>query len=96
MEIDGLARLAVIDLVERHGLSAYDAAYLGLADAADARLLTLDRELATAAGTRAILIGPEGRISDVAEPYEAEPSWPRWRGAAAYLAELRQRAANPG
>ena len=96
VESDALARVIVIDLVERHGLSAYDAAYLGLAEAADAQLLTLDRHLAAAAGKRAILIGPEGQISDVAEPYEAEATWPRWRGAAAYLAELRRRAASAG
>lgn len=93
VEADALARVSGIDLIERHGLSAYDAAYLALAEAAAAELLTLDGRLAAAAGRRAILIGPEGQIAEVGEPYEAEPTWPRWRGAAAYLGELRRRAA---
>lgn len=94
VETDAVTRLAVIDLVERFGLTAYDAAYLALAEVADAQLLTLDRHLATAAGGRAILIGPDGRIAEVGERYEVEPTWPRWRGAAAYLGELRRRAAS--
>ena len=92
IEVDGPARLAVIDLAERFGLSAYDAAYLALAESADAQLMTLDRALAAAAGERALLIGPHGRISELPEPYEREPTWASWRGAASYLAELRRRA----
>lgn len=37
----------------RHNLSAYDAAYVALAEALDAPLVTRDRRLATAAGHRA-------------------------------------------
>ena len=37
----------------RNNLTAYDAAYVALAGALDARLLTRDRRLATAAGQRA-------------------------------------------
>ena len=37
----------------RNNLTAYDAAYVALAEALDARLLTRDRRLATAAGHRA-------------------------------------------
>ncbi len=37
----------------RHNLTAYDAVYVALAEALDARLLTRDRRLATAAGHRA-------------------------------------------
>jgi predicted nucleic acid-binding protein len=95
VETDVLIRLAVIDMVERFSLSAYDAAYLALAEVADAQLLTLDRNLAAAARGLAILVGPEGRIKEVGGPYEVEPTWPRWRGAAAYLGELRRRAATP-
>jgi predicted nucleic acid-binding protein len=38
--------LVAIDFQARHGLSAYDAAYLALAETEDARLLTLDRHRA--------------------------------------------------
>jgi predicted nucleic acid-binding protein len=37
----------------RHNLTAYDAAYVALAEALDAPLLTRDKRLATAAGHRA-------------------------------------------
>ncbi len=37
----------------RHNLTAYDAAYVALAEALDAPLLTRDRRLAAAAGVRA-------------------------------------------
>lgn len=85
--------LPMIDAVERHGLTAYDAAYLLLAESVDAELMTADADLAGAAGRRAIWVGADGRISEQSAPYEAEPTWPTWRGAAAYLGELRRRAA---
>jgi predicted nucleic acid-binding protein len=37
----------------RHNLTAYDAAYVALAEALDATLLTRDRRLATASGHHA-------------------------------------------
>ncbi len=80
--------LAVIDAVGRFGLTAYDAAYLVLAESADARLLTADARLAAAAGDRAILVGERG----LAEPptiYVSGPTWARWKGSVAYLGELR-------
>ena len=40
---------ALVDLAERNGLTAYDAAYLLLARSLDAELVTLDRKLAAAA-----------------------------------------------
>jgi predicted nucleic acid-binding protein len=49
--------MAVIDAVEVHGLSAYDAEYLALAESEDADLLTADAFLARATGSRAVLIG---------------------------------------
>ena len=82
--------LAVIDAIGRSNLTAYDAAYLVLAESADARLLTADVALAAAAGERAILVGGPAGIADEPAPYEAAVAWPRWKGAAAYLAELRQ------
>jgi len=86
--------LPMIDAVERHGLTAYDAAYLVLAESVDAELLTADAELARGAGERAIWVGPEGRIAEPPAAYEITPTWPTWRGAAAYLGELRRQAAD--
>jgi predicted nucleic acid-binding protein len=81
--------LAVIDAVGRSGLTAYDAAYLVLAEASDARLLTADMALATAAGERAILVAEADGIAEPAAPYVADESWARWKGAGSYLVELR-------
>jgi hypothetical protein len=39
---------------------------------------------------RAILVGGPAGIADEPARYEAATAWPRWKGAAAYLAELRQ------
>ena len=47
--------LATIDAVARLGLTAYDAAYLVLAESADAQLLTADAHLAAGAADRALL-----------------------------------------
>lgn len=89
-EIGRPGTLAVIDLVERLRLSAYDAAYLALAEAGNADLLTADRRLAAAAGDRAIYVGPR-EVAEVAMGYRADPTWPTWPGAVAYLQELRRR-----
>ncbi len=80
--------LAVVDAVTRRGLTAYDAAYLVLAESADARLLTADVRLAAAAGDRAELVGADG-VAETPAAYVAEAEWVRWRDASAYLAELR-------
>ena len=90
LEADRAALLAVIDLVERHGLTAYDAAYLALALSLDAELATADRLMARAAGARAILIGGEGRVEEESAEYRPRtPTWPAWADAGAYLASLR-------
>ena len=81
--------LAVIDAVGRFGLTAYDAAYLVLAESVDAQLLTADADLASAAGDRAILVAAEGGVSESTPSYATGPSWADWKGAGAYLAELR-------
>jgi predicted nucleic acid-binding protein len=47
--------LPALEYSLRHGLSAYDACYLALAEQADARLVTADRRLAELA-TRAELV----------------------------------------
>ncbi len=89
IELDRPTLLTVIDLVERHGLTAYDAAYLALAHALNADLLTADRRLAAAAGASAILVG-SGSIGEEPMAYEPrQPTWPSWPDAGAYLAELR-------
>jgi predicted nucleic acid-binding protein len=77
--------LAIIDAVGR-GLSAADAAYLVLAESADARLLTGVPLLAAVAGDRAIFAGSGRRAGRRPRP---DGSWARWRGAATYLRELR-------
>ena len=90
LEADRAALLSVIDLVERHGLSAYDAAYLALALSLDADLATADRGMARAAGDRAIVIGGDGGIAEEPSGYQPRtPSWTDWVDAGAYLAQLR-------
>ncbi len=87
--------LGVIDAVETHGISAYDAQYLVLAEMADADLMTGDAFLAGVAGARAIPITTRHRLAEAPFPYEPaerarDVDWPNWPGAAAYLEELRQ------
>jgi predicted nucleic acid-binding protein len=81
--------LGVIDAMARSGLSAYDAAYLVLAEASDAALLTADTDLAAAAGDRAVLVGDDRSVGERRVRYRAGPGWAAWRGASAYLARLR-------
>jgi predicted nucleic acid-binding protein len=93
VELDRPMLLLAIDVVVRHGLTAYEASYLALADAADARLLTADVTLAAAAGSRAILVGEDRGVRERPPSYKpaGEPAWAAWPGAAAYLRELRTR-----
>ena len=81
--------LAVIDAIARFGLTAYDAAYLVLAESVDAPLLTADARLAWAAGARAILVGSDGGVAEALASYATDPPWTDWSGAVAYLGELR-------
>jgi len=94
--MDRALLLVTIDLAGRTGLSAYDAMYLALAEVEDARLLTLDRRLAAAAGPRAVhlaALGP-GRPAESPEPYGSEPvDWARF---GPYLAKLRAEARSSG
>lgn len=76
--------LATVDGVGR-GLDADDAATLVLAESAGARLLTASRELAAVAGDRAVFVGG-GRPRRAPR---ADRTWTRWKGAAAYLRQLR-------
>jgi predicted nucleic acid-binding protein len=93
VELDRPMLLLALDAVVRHGLTAYDAAYLALADAADAQLLTADATLAAAAGIRGILVGRDDAVRESPGGYQPTdaPAWAAWPGAAAYLRELRAR-----
>jgi predicted nucleic acid-binding protein len=94
IELDRPTLLLSLDAVGRFGLTAYDAAYLALAEAADADLLTADARLASVAGERAMPLGYRRGIGEAPEAYSAE-TWSRWPGAAVYLRELRSRLRAP-
>jgi predicted nucleic acid-binding protein len=92
VETDRTHLLAAIDLVERFRLTAYDASYLALAQSYGAELATLDGQLASAAGARAIALDRRYRLSETRAPYEHDVTWPDYKGASAYLAKLRVEA----
>ena len=95
VDLDMPMLLLALDAVARHGLTAYDAAYLALADWADADLLTADARLAAAAGDRGVLVGdePPHEVSEMPATYGT--TWADWPGAAAYLRQLRARVVTP-
>lgn len=97
VEMDRPMLLLALDAVARHGLTAYDAAYLALAEASDAQLLTVDGLLAAAAGDRAILLGGGGAEREIRGAIAAYrlPGWASWPGSAAYLRQLRSRLRTP-
>ena len=84
--------LQIIDRIERHRLTPYDAAYLVLAENVGGQLATLDRTLAAAAGSRAITFGDDRRLHDAPAVYEHDVTWPNYKEASAYLAKLRTEA----
>ena len=92
VRLDRTQLLLMLDLQARFALSSYDAAYLALAESTDARLLTLDRRLADAAGPRGIRPpgGDERGTAELVAPYGAVPvDWSRF---GPYLARLRAEA----
>jgi predicted nucleic acid-binding protein len=91
VEIDRVQLMLTIGRVERYRLTAYDAAYLALAHSASAKLATLDRQLADAAGADFVdpLGGESHRSLEERAPYSAEGTWPEYRRASAYLGKLR-------
>jgi predicted nucleic acid-binding protein len=95
VDLDRALVILAIDMSERHGLTAYDAAYLALAVALDGSLMTLDARLGTAAGSRALHLGPAS-LSEMSAVYEHEVTWPNYKGASAYLAKLRAETTRPG
>ena len=92
VESDRAQVLKTIDLVERFGLTAYDASYLAVAHLYGGDIATLDLELVRAAGTRAIVLDGRRRLSEASAPYEHDVTWPNYKGASAYLATLRAEA----
>jgi len=94
VDLDRALVVLTIDLAERHGLTAYDAEYLALADSEGASIATFDAALRSAAGSRAVHIGP-ARLSEAPAPYEHRVTWPDYKGASAFLAKLRSEAARP-
>ena len=91
-EIDRPLLWTTLDLAERHGLTAYDAAYLAVAIVEDASLLTLDHDLAVAAGDRALSLDGGHRLHETPAVYEHDVTWPSYARASSYLAELRAAA----
>lgn len=89
VDLDRPHLLLVVDALERHGLTGYDASYLVLAEALDASLATFDRRLAVAAGARCVPFDRAPGVNEARAPYAAEPSWPNYTGAAAFLSKLR-------
>jgi predicted nucleic acid-binding protein len=88
--IDRPLVLLVLDGMRTHGLTAYDAAYLALAVALDADLVTLDVALATAAGERDVLgTRGRGRVSEEQRSYGSSDAVAAWAGFGSYLAKLR-------
>lgn len=77
-----------LDLMLAHGLSMYDAAYLALAVAEDAALLTTDVRLGRAAGDRSLIMFP-GAMHEALAPYGSTP-FETVAAHGAYLAELRR------
>ena len=89
-ESDRAAVLAAVALATEHGLSVYDASYLALAQRLDARLLTLDAQLATAAGDRALPVRPDDRaVSESPAPYQLRP-WVPWSDLDRYIEAVRE------
>ncbi len=92
VDLDRPTLLSAIDFAERHGVTPYDAMYLALAHAVDGSLLTFDRALQVAAGSRAILVDDRHRLSETPAAYEHDVTWPDYKAASAYLAKLRVEA----
>lgn len=96
VEVDRPLLLLAAGEMESRGLSGYDAVYLALALALDARLATLDDRLADAAGDRALRLGRGRRsISEPHAPYarpEALAAWAHSAVIGAHIADLRARA----
>jgi predicted nucleic acid-binding protein len=87
--VDRPLALLTLDHMTAAGLTSYDAAYLALADTEKATLVTLDEDLATAAGDRAVVPGRHA-TGERRSIYETAPA-ARWVAHGRYLADLRAR-----
>jgi len=96
VRLDRALLLVTIDDAGRTGLSAHDATYLALAEAEDARLLTLDRDLAAAAGSRAVPLRSLGPLPIAESNALYAPERIDWARFGSYLAQLRATAAKRG
>ena len=92
VEVDRPLWLLALDRMVQHELSAYDATYLALAEALEARLLTLDASLSAAAGSRAFPVGPH-RLAETRAAYVTRSPSEVWSEFGDYLASLRREAA---
>lgn len=92
VDLDRSLVVLTLDLAERYALTAYDAAYLAVALIEDAEILTLDGDLAHAAGERAVALSDQPRLHETPAVYERDVTWPRYKEASAYLATLRAEA----
>jgi predicted nucleic acid-binding protein len=92
--IDRPVLLLALDRAIGHGLTVYDAAYLALAETADAELLTLDANLAAAAGSSAPARPVRGRrrTNETRGAYGSLPRANPWATHGQLLADLRRRA----
>jgi len=92
-DVDRPLLLLAIDVALGDRLSVYDAAYLALARQLGADLLTLDRELAAAAGEIAVVPSyePPRLLSEDRAPYGTATSGPLpdYSEMSAFLAKLR-------
>ncbi len=91
VDLDRPSLLLAVDVAARYSLSSYDAMYLALAESADADLLTLDADLAAAAGARSVLadLPHPHRLHEELAAYGASTTW---ANHGRYLAELRHAA----
>ena len=102
IELDRPTLLLALVPMSQAGLSAYDALYLALAISTESHLATLDRRLAAAAGSRAILFAEGGprRLAESPRAYERGAdrarAWVRSPAVGAHIAELRRRAIAAG
>jgi predicted nucleic acid-binding protein len=89
IETDGALRLQALDLMERFGLTAYDAAYAAVAEFVDGDLVTLDEALLRALPGRAMRPDDVPRSSEQRSPYEHEVRWTTHPHAGRIVAALR-------
>jgi predicted nucleic acid-binding protein len=93
VDVDRPIVLLAVESLARHRLTVCDATYLVLARQLEAGLLTLDRELADAAGD--VAVGPRSisshRLTEEPAPYDPETaaSWPDYSELSGYLSRLR-------